>query len=63
MTFQLISSLKRIVFASKLFEDSFWAIVGSITSRALGLGSAIIVARLLGKSIYGEYGMIRNTVL
>jgi O-antigen/teichoic acid export membrane protein len=36
--------------------------VGGIASRALTMGSGIIVARLLGKEGYGEIGMIQSTI-
>ena len=48
---------------NKLVNDSFWALIGSVSSRGLGLLSAVIVARFLGKDIYGEFGMIRNTLI
>ncbi|WP_449437252.1 oligosaccharide flippase family protein [Pedobacter steynii] len=50
-------------FNNKLFTDSFWALSGNVVLRGLGLIGAIMVARFLGKDIYGEYGMIRNTLL
>lgn len=48
---------------NRLANDSFWALVGNVSSRGLGLLAAIVVARFLGKEIYGEYGMIRNTLI
>lgn len=48
---------------SKLFNDSFWALIGNIASRGFGLIGAIFVARFLGSEIYGEYGVIKNTLL
>lgn len=46
-----------------MFQDSFWSLIGSVSSRGLGLFAAVIVARLLGKDIYGEFGMIKSTLL
>ena len=42
---------------SKLFRDSFWAVFGNGIGNALMLLSGIIIARLLGKDLYGEYGI------
>lgn len=55
----IISRLKR----SKLFNDSLWALLGSATGKGLSLFAGIVVARLLGSEVYGEYGTIRNTLL
>ncbi len=48
---------------NKLFKDSFWSIFGNVLGKGLALLSGILVARFLGKDIYGEYGIIKNTVL
>lgn len=55
---QIISRLRD----SKLFKDSTWALIGSILGKGLSLMAGIVVARFLGKEIYGEYGMIKNTL-
>ena len=54
---------KKKIFGNRLFQGSFWALIGSFSARGLGLLAAIIVARILGKDIYGEFGMIKNTLL
>lgn len=46
-----------------LFMDSFWALVGSILGKGLSLLAGILVARFLGKEMYGQYGLIKNTLL
>lgn len=58
-----IKKLKERLLASKLFKDSFWALTGTVMGKALSLFAGIIVARLLGKEIYGEYGMIKTTLI
>lgn len=55
----LIDKLKN----SSLFKDSFWALLGSVLGKGLSLLAGIIVARFLGREIYGEYGLIRSTLL
>lgn len=47
---------------SKLFRDSFWAVFGNGIGNALMLLSGIIIARLLGKDLYGEYGIVKTTM-
>ena len=55
--------LMNRLFKSKLVNDSFWALFGNIMGKGLALAAGIIVARFLGKDIYGEYGIIRNTLM
>lgn len=56
---EIYSKLKE----SRLFKDSFWALLGSAVGKGLSLLAGIVVARLLGSEVYGEYGTIRNTLL
>lgn len=53
-----IGSLKQ----HRIFRDSFWALFGSVIGKGLSLLGGILVARLLTKDIYGEYGIIKNTL-
>lgn len=46
-----------------LVKGVFWSLFGSVLSKALVFLSWILVARILGRESYGEYGLIRNTVL
>ena len=48
---------------SSLARDSFWALFGNIVNKGLALLAGIVIARFLGKEQYGEYGMIKNTLL
>ena len=59
MTIKLI---KEKILQSKLFKDSFWAVFGNGFGNALMLFSGIIIARLLGKELYGEYGIVKTTM-
>lgn len=47
---------------SPFLKDSGWALVGSVLGKGLSLLAGIAVARFLGKDIYGEYGIIKNTL-
>lgn len=51
-----------ILTKSRLFKDSFWAVLGNAVGNVLLLISGIIIARLLGRDIYGEYGMVKTTM-
>jgi len=48
---------------SSLFKDSFWSVLGNVAGHGLALIAGIIIARFLGKEIFGEYGMIKATLL
>jgi O-antigen/teichoic acid export membrane protein len=57
---------KRIASSPKaleLFKSSFWSIIGAIFSKGLVFISWIIVARILGSEGYGQFGIVRSTVL
>jgi O-antigen/teichoic acid export membrane protein len=46
----------------RLLRGTFWSMAGTLVSRALGLAAAILAARIIGKLIYGELGVIQSTV-
>ena len=61
----LASTLARIEASEigyRLAKGAFWSIAGSVISRGLMLVATIFVARMLGKTGYGELGMIQSTV-
>lgn len=47
---------------SRLARGAFWSLCGAIVSRGMMLLAFILVARTLGREIYGEFGIIRSTV-
>lgn len=49
--------------AKELFMNSFWAAIGAILSKGLLFLAWIIVARILGSDGYGQFGIVRSTVL
>ena len=64
----IIYSMKSLILynrlkKNKLFKDSFWALTGTVVGKSLSLLAGILVVRFLGKEIYGEYGMIKSTLL
>lgn len=48
--------------ALRLARGVFWSIAGSVISRGLILCATVLVARMLGKTVYGELGIIQSTV-
>lgn len=58
-----IIELKNRALNSQLVNDSFWALFGNVVAKGLALSAGIIVARFLGKDIYGEYGIILNALM
>lgn len=47
---------------SRLFRDSSWAVLGNGMGYGLLLLSGVLIARLLGKDVYGEYGFVKTTM-
>ncbi len=48
--------------AYRVFHGSFWSLLGAVVSKGFVLLTSIIIARLLGKTTYGQFGMIQSTV-
>jgi O-antigen/teichoic acid export membrane protein len=46
----------------RLVRGTFWTVTGTLISRSLGLAAAILAARVVGKIVYGELGIIQSTV-
>jgi O-antigen/teichoic acid export membrane protein len=45
----------------RLLRGTFWSTAGTLVSRTLGLAAAILAARVVGKTVYGELGIIQST--
>ena len=46
----------------RLAKSTFWSLIGSVIGRVVGIPSAVILARLLGRHDYGELGMIYSSI-
>jgi O-antigen/teichoic acid export membrane protein len=46
----------------RVARGAFWSFTGAVISRGLMFVASILVARILGKTSYGELGMIQSTV-
>ena len=53
----------RKITDSALARDSFWAVVGNGLGNAFLLLAGIFIARMLGKDLYGEYGVVKTTMM
>ncbi len=58
----MIRSVLSKLRQSRLFHDSFWAVLGNGVGNFLMLISGILIAKYLGKDAYGEYGMVKSTM-
>ena len=47
----------------KLIYGIFWNLISAIASQGFPMIAAIVTARLLGKFIYGQLGMINSTII
>src|SRR5574344_2163110 len=45
---------------SSLAKDSFWSVFGNAVSMLFLMICGIIIARVVGKEIYGQYGTVKN---
>ena len=50
-------------FKSNLLKSSSWILLGSIFSKGAMLLFGVLIARLYGDEIFGEYGLIKSTIL
>lgn len=58
----LWTRLESSPLGERLLRGSFWSLLGTVAARALGLAAAILAARIIGKAVYGELGIIQSTV-
>lgn len=59
----LLNKYIKFVKKTPLFKDSLWSLIGNVIAKGLSLLAGIYIARSLGKDIYGEYGMIKFTLV
>ena len=58
----VFNHIERSPIGYRLAKGVFWSMAGAVISRGLTLAATVLVARMLGKAIFGELGMIRSTV-
>lgn len=47
----------------RMLSGSFWSAAGGAANKAAGMVSAIVIARMLGAEKFGEFGIVRSTLL
>jgi len=48
--------------AKRIISGAMWSLTGAVGGKGLTLISSIVAARILGKTRFGEFGMIQNTI-
>jgi O-antigen/teichoic acid export membrane protein len=48
--------------ARRLAGGAFWSLTAAVITRLANLAASVVVARLLGKEGFGEYGIIQSTI-
>jgi O-antigen/teichoic acid export membrane protein len=54
--------LEASALGSRLARGVFWSVAGTVISRGSMLAASVLVARMLGRTGFGELGMIQSTV-
>lgn len=52
----------KIIFGETILNGSTWLIAGQVFSKIMVLIGSIIVARIIGKEIYGELAIFKSTI-
>ncbi|MGV0939092.1 oligosaccharide flippase family protein [Empedobacter sp. ULE_I140] len=58
-----ISSILSSDINKKIFNHGIWILLGNVISKFVLLIATIIMARYLGKDEYGQFGIIKSTIL
>jgi len=61
--FSFYTSFSRNRQFLNLFRGAFWSVLGNVFYQGLNFITFIIIARYLGKTAFGEFGIINNTFL
>lgn len=48
--------------ARRLLHGAIWSLLGAIAARGLMFASSIVVAKMLGREGFGEWGVVRSTL-
>lgn len=58
----LADRLRRSELSYRLARGMFWSLVGTVVARGAMLVASILVARLLGREVYGQLGIFQSTI-
>ena len=57
----VLNRVKSSPIGRRIVSGAFWSIVGTGLAKALNFAALILVARILGKEGFGEFGLVRTT--
>ena len=58
----LLDRAQRSTEGRRLARGVFWSAAGAVSSRAVALLASFVVARVLGRTVFGELGIIQSTL-
>lgn len=58
----ILNRVEKSEIGYRLAKGVFWSMAGAVISQGMMLVASVLVARMLGKTGYGELGMVRSTV-
>ena len=58
----ILDRVEKSEIGYRLAKGVFWSMTGTVISQGMMLVASVLVARMLGKTGYGELGMVRSTV-
>lgn len=59
---KVVRRVRERPLAYRLAHGAFWSLFGAVIARVLGLAAVVIVARVLGKAGYGQFGIVQSTM-
>ena len=59
---RLKERLAQSPIAYRLASGAFWTLLGGIVSRLFSVVCSIVIARIVGKESFGEFGMVQSTM-
>ena len=63
LRFELLKHLQGGTLRARFASGAMWILIGAGLGQLLLALSSIVIARILGKEVFGEFGMVRNTVM
>ncbi len=58
-----INRLRESELNKRIFDNGAWILLGNLISKFSMLISTIIIARVMDKEVYGQFGIIKSTIL
>ena len=58
----LETRIKSSDIASRMASGAFWSFTGTATAKGILMIAGILCARILGKELYGQYGLVKTAL-